>query len=70
MDIERSTRSYEQWLARRTPLLSQDMCARHSAMAQSAFAFFRATFYRWVQLWPEGMEKDEALGRRRRQLPR
>ena len=22
-------------------------------MAESAFPFFRATFYRWLQLWPE-----------------
>src|SRR5207248_2056112 len=26
---------------------------KHQAMAQSKFSFFRATFYRWAQLWPE-----------------
>jgi hypothetical protein len=46
-----STREYEGWLRRQTPLLAADLRAKHQAMAQSAFAFLRATFYRWSQLF-------------------
>src|SRR5262245_23355369 len=52
MDIETSTRNYEAWLAKQTPLLPADLCAKHKAMAKSPFPFLRATFYRWAQLWP------------------
>src|ERR1043166_69433 len=28
-----------------------DLEYKHQAMAESAFGFMRATFYRWMQLW-------------------
>ena len=28
------------------------MALKHQQMAEAAFSFFRATFYRWLQLWP------------------
>jgi hypothetical protein len=53
MNIVEATRDYENWLGRQTPLIQSDLRAKHQAMAESAFAFMRATFYRWAQLWPE-----------------
>jgi len=53
MDICKATRKYESWLARRIPLLPEDLDRKHSAMAKDVFSFLRATFYRWMQLWPE-----------------
>src|SRR5438132_13768260 len=29
------------------------MQPRHQRMRDSAFVFLRATFYRWIQLWPD-----------------
>jgi uncharacterized protein (DUF2252 family) len=34
-------------------LIEADIKLKHQRMAESPFAFLRATFYRWVQLWPE-----------------
>jgi len=53
MDIKQSTAAYEAWLAQRIPVLAGDLRLKHQRMAQSPFPFFRATFYRWVQLWPQ-----------------
>ena len=53
MNIRKATESYEKWKSTRTQLIKPDLEFKHQEMAVSAFAFFRATFYRWVQLWPE-----------------
>jgi hypothetical protein len=53
MDINKATQVYEAWLGARIPLIDADLRLKHQRMAQSAFPFFRATFYRWVQLWPQ-----------------
>jgi uncharacterized protein (DUF2252 family) len=53
LNIRKATESYEKWKASRTQLIKPDLEFKHQEMAVSAFAFFRATFYRWVQLWPE-----------------
>lgn len=53
MDIVRATKAYEAWLRQRIPLLDADLSLKHQRMAQSPFPFLRATFYRWVQLWPQ-----------------
>jgi hypothetical protein len=53
MDIQQSTRAYELWLSKELPILPADLRLKHQRMKQSAFAFLRATFYRWAQLWPE-----------------
>jgi hypothetical protein len=50
--IQDATRSYERWLAEQTPLVERDLVRKHQDMAQDAFAFFRATYYRWAQIWP------------------
>jgi hypothetical protein len=53
VNILEATRAYESWLGRQTPLIQSDLRAKHQAMTESAFAFLRATFYRWAQLWPQ-----------------
>ena len=53
MDIKQATKAYERWLAKRIPLLEPDLRVKHQRMAESPFPFLRATFYRWVQLWPK-----------------
>ena len=52
MNILKATKAYEAWLRARIPLLETDLRLKHQRMAASPFAFLRATFYRWVQLWP------------------
>jgi hypothetical protein len=53
MNIVKSTRSYETWLGQQTTLVKPDLRLKHQRMAESPFPFFRATFYRWMQLWPQ-----------------
>jgi hypothetical protein len=51
-DIVQSTADYEAWAARRTPMIATDIAHKHELMKADRFAFFRATFYRWAELWP------------------
>ena len=51
MNIIKATRDFERWLAKQIPLVRRDVALKHQHMAESPFAFFRATFYRWLQLW-------------------
>jgi hypothetical protein len=53
MKIAKATQSYEAWLGKRINLLPADLKRKHTAMAEDVFPFLRATFYRWMQLWPE-----------------
>src|SRR5207244_731747 len=53
MNIFKATADFERWLAKRLPIVRQDIALKHQHMADAAFPFFRATFYRWLQLWPE-----------------
>jgi uncharacterized protein (DUF2252 family) len=53
VNIVKSTRKYEAWLASHTPIVKTDLRLKHQRMAESAFPFLRATFYRWMQVWPE-----------------
>lgn len=53
MNIFKATADFEQWLAKRLPVIRQDIALKHKLMAEAAFPFFRATFYRWLQHWPE-----------------
>ena len=52
MKIGRATAEYESWLGEGIPLYQRDLTRKHKLMCQSAFAFLRATFYRWAQVWP------------------
>ncbi len=53
MNIVKATRKYEDWLRLRIRIVEPDLRIKHEQMAAALFPFFRATFYRWVQLWPE-----------------
>jgi hypothetical protein len=53
MNVVKATARFEQWLASHTPLVESDLHLKHRKMAETVFQFLRATFYRWVQIWPE-----------------
>lgn len=52
MNVVKATHLFEEWLARRTPLLKKDLRLKHANMKLAAFPFLRATYYRWAQIWP------------------
>jgi hypothetical protein len=56
-DIIEATREFESWLGGQLSILKQDIRLKHELMAEAAFPFFRATFYRWLQLWPTVCEE-------------
>jgi hypothetical protein len=56
MNIQKATQSYERWLSKYLNLIAVDLEKKHQAMATAAFPYFRATFYRWMQLWNERPE--------------
>jgi hypothetical protein len=53
MNIVKATKRFEEWLGRHTRIVGPDLRLKHERMAESLFPFLRATFYRWVQVWPE-----------------
>jgi len=53
MNIVKATKRYEGWLAQHLEIVEKDLQLKHERMAESAFSFLRATFYRWMQLWAE-----------------
>ncbi len=53
VNIVKATDKYERWLGKQIRLIDKDLERKHSAMAADVFPFLRATFYRWMQLWPE-----------------
>jgi len=53
MNMVKATRRFEEWLRRRTAIVEPDLRTKHKHMAEAAFPFLRATFYRWMQVWPE-----------------
>src|SRR5579871_2749585 len=53
MNIIKATRKYEAWLRQHTLVCEPDLRLKHRHMRESLFMFLRATFYRWVQLWPD-----------------
>ncbi len=53
MNIVKATRKFEEWLAQHTVLVKGDLRIKHQRMAEAIFPFFRATFYRWAQIWPD-----------------
>lgn len=48
-----ATRAYEIWLRGQIDVVEADLAQKHRKMADSAFTFLRATFYRWVPRWLE-----------------
>src|SRR6202162_5028619 len=53
MNVVKATRRFEAWLAQRTHIEKKDLRLKHARMKAELFPFFRATYYRWAQLWPE-----------------
>jgi len=53
MKVAKATSEYEAWLGKHLTLLPADLKRKHTAMTEALFPFFRATFYRWMQLWPD-----------------
>lgn len=53
MKIQKATHSFERWLAAHVALIPRDLNYKHVEMSASPFAFLRATFYRWAQIWPQ-----------------
>src|SRR5271154_2573641 len=51
-NILEATADYEQWLGRHLKIVRRDLSLKHMRMAEAVSPFFRATFYRWAQLWP------------------
>ena len=52
MNCKKATKSYEAWLAKRTPIVEADLALKHKQMSAEIFSFLRATYYRWIELWP------------------
>src|SRR5947209_20494158 len=53
MNIKKATKLYEDWLRGQTTVIEADLALKHTRMAEAIFPFMRATFYRWVQLFPK-----------------
>jgi hypothetical protein len=53
MNVVKATRNFEEWLAQRTHLDKKDLRLKHARMKAELFPFFRATYYRWAQFWPQ-----------------
>jgi len=53
MDIVAATEKYEAWIGERLPMIRADVERKHALMTEAPFPFFRATFYRWAQTWPQ-----------------
>jgi hypothetical protein len=51
--IFESTRAFEAWLQEGTDVSRRLLKKKHDKMGAGAFPFLRATFYRWVEQWPE-----------------
>jgi len=50
MNVVEATSAYEDWLASNIALDVSDIALKHQLMHDSAFAFLRATYYRWIAL--------------------
>jgi hypothetical protein len=65
VNFRKSTAKYEEWLSRELQIVPEDLALKHRTMREALFPFFRATFYRWAQLWtevcPECAEAPELL---------
>ena len=53
MNIRQSSRSYEDWMRACTSVVEAQLAHKHQKMKRDPFGFFRGTYYRWAQVWPE-----------------
>lgn len=56
MNIQKATQSYERWLSKYLTIVPADLQKKHEQMAAAVFPYFRATFYRWMQVWDDRKE--------------
>jgi hypothetical protein len=52
-DIIESTDDFEGWMKQRGDISRRLLDKKHRKMAEGAFPFLRASFYRWVEQWPK-----------------
>src|SRR5262245_14356023 len=54
MTFEQATKAYEQWLGRQVELQQDELAYKRKQLAaKDPFPFFRGTYYRRVQLFPD-----------------
>jgi hypothetical protein len=53
VNIHRATAGYEEWLSGELQIVLEDLELKHKQMRDSLLRFFRGTFYRFAQIWPE-----------------
>jgi hypothetical protein len=53
VNVSKSTANYEDWLSGQLEIVPADIAHKHEQMRAAFFPFFRATFYRWAQLYPD-----------------
>ena len=53
MNVIEATRRYERWVFDKIILVGADISHKHRRMDEGPFPFFRATYYRWAQIWGE-----------------
>ena len=53
MNIHKASQSYENWMRSCTAVIEAHLRLKHRQMRESPFLFFRGSFYRWAQLWPD-----------------
>jgi Uncharacterized protein conserved in bacteria (DUF2252) len=52
MTFVEATAKYESWLGKHLVVVQSDLKLKHEQMRSGIFPFFRATYYRWAQIWP------------------
>ena len=57
VDIRQATASYETWLRGCTKVVEAALKAKHEQMRADPFLFFRGTYYRWTQIFPEACQE-------------
>ena len=62
LDFVTATTRYEGWLRSQVDVIEKELRYKHRQMASraSAFPFFRGTYYRWAQIWPQFCPECEA----------
>ena len=53
MNIVDTTADYERWLGQHVRIVAADLERKHELMRRDAFSFLRATYYRYVERFPE-----------------
>jgi Uncharacterized protein conserved in bacteria (DUF2252) len=59
VNIKEATVSYETWMRRCASIVEKELRDKHAKMKRDPFEFFRGTYYRWAQLWPQGCPKSK-----------